>query len=250
MGFFSRIKGAAVAAALAFAAVGAAWAQTPVPNIPSTPFKLDNPGNYFTLTGTPFVAGSTTVAQPPAPGHALVVSVDIVDFGAWSARNSDPTKGPHIAINLLDNKSVAPFQTGPSGTRGTGFQWGSISTGAGAAIGRPTAGGVVAACEQFRKAVGMNVLSPGTAQGFAYVPAGIRVTTIARVDSPTTVQIGYQVTDLANGNIVVQFMATRGTNDNTAEFGLGVSLIVVGTHRPDGSVDSPTFANVTYQWAP
>lgn len=203
-------------------------------------FGLVAPSNTYPIPGypTPFYAAQRTVPAGPA-GYALVASVDIPDYGAWLARNTGV--GAHIAFNVLDRKPPTDFNVW---TRAGSFQPGSISTGVGVALGRSRSSTPEAILEKFRKpAGGGDPLITSTAQPLN--AASIRVTVVARVTSASTVEIGMLVTDLSSGATLVPFTAVAASDDTT-DFGLGVSLIVIG----GATGDSPTFQNVTYNWAP
>lgn len=185
-----------------------------------------------------FYAASRTVPAGPA-GYALVASVDIPDYGVWLSNN--PATGAHIAFNVLDRKPPTNFDVWK---RGAAYQAGSISTGVGVALGRCRTAAPEAVLEKFRKpSSGGGPLIESTARSLT--AASIRVTVVARVTSASTVEIGMLVTDLYSGATLVPFTAVA-EYDDTADFGLGVSLIVVGYNV----VGSPTFQNVTYNWAP
>lgn len=204
---------------------------------PSNTYPTDNATGDARAPFT-FYAASRTVPAGPA-GYALVASVDIPDYGVWLSNN--PEQGDHIAFNVLDRKPPTNFDVWK---RGAAYQAGSISTGVGVALGRCRTTAPEAVLEKFRKPdSGVGPLIESTAHPLT--AASIRVTVVARVTSASTVEIGMLVTDLYSGAILVPFTAVA-EYDYTADFGLGVSLIVVG-YSVNGS---PTFQNVTYNWAP
>lgn len=217
--------------------------MTAVPGYP-TSFGLVAPSNTYpqapaSPSPPPFTyyAACRTVPAGPA-GYALVASVDIPDYGVWLDNNRE--LGDHIAFNVLDRKPPTSFNVWK---RGAAYQEGSISTGVGVALGRCRTTAPEAVLEKFRKPDGggdplvVSTAHPLTA-------ASIRVVVVARVTSASTVEIGMLVTDLYSGATLVPFTAVA-EYDDTADFGLGVSLIVIGRNVKG----SPTFQNVTYNWA-
>lgn len=218
-----------------------------VPGYPNS-FGLVAPSNTYPTSAAKdwarapfkFYAASRTVPAGPA-GYALVASVDIPDYGVWLDNN--PGLGSHIAFNVLDRKPPTNFDVWQRGGPTGGYQGGSISTGVGVALGRCRTTASEAVLEKFRKPAGADPLVVSSAKPLN--ATSIRVTVVARVTSASTVEIGMLVTDLYSGATIVPFTAVA-ESDNTADFGLGVSLIVVGYNV----VGSPTFQNVTYNWAP
>lgn len=212
-------------------------------------FQLNLPGHVRNLAGISYLGASAPV--PPGAG-ALSVSVDVLDFGAWCAAN--PGVGSHIGFCIRDDKARAPFDQ-PSGVRApwvraggatVTHQWGSISTGAGLALGRAAGSGITASIEKFQKRAGEPVLVGANVPISA---ASIRATTTVRVVSAGSAVVDMDVRNLSTGALLAA--GSQAIGDWTEDFGLGVSLIVV-VDAPVGAPPptSPTFANVRYNWIP
>lgn len=144
------------AALLPFAAAlpGHAQAMNAIPGTPVFPTNLSAYGHYLLPNVGGFYAQAFNLPQRSAGTSGLYVEFDIDNFADYVTTNA--VAGKHFAINLYDNKTVAPF-SGRAGTAydtGEGFGSDAISTGVGVAIGNLVYNGTQYQCawlESFRK---------------------------------------------------------------------------------------------------
>lgn len=130
-----------------------AQAQSGIPGAPTSPQNFPGFAEKWPLstTGWSIFAKAFNLPQRPGGSHGLYVEFDVDNFAAYMTTNV--VGGKHFAIDLYDNKSVAPF----SGTRKNGnaeFDFDAISTGVGVAIGNLAFNGTLYHCvwlEAFRK---------------------------------------------------------------------------------------------------
>ncbi|MCI5070133.1 hypothetical protein [Acidovorax sp.] len=182
--------------------------------IPGTP----TPTFPRNLYGPQTFAGTTTVFQAeafqlptrPAGTTGLYVEFDIDNFANYL--NTNAVLGKHFAVNLYDNKSVAPFKGRPAGVEGFGND--AISTGVGVAIGNLGFGGNVYQCawlEAFRKGnIPYCQKEPGTTNrdkilmdyGLEILTGTVNQVTVkvwAAKDATTRYAVGVQIVNRANG---------------------------------------------------
>ena len=129
-----------------------------IPGTPVFPTNLSAYGHYRLQLENPnigwFYAQAFNLPQRPAGTSGLYVEFDIDNFADYVTTNA--VAGKHFAINLYDNKTVAPF-TGRKGTPyaiDEAFREDAISTGVGVAIGNLVYNGTQYQCawlESFRK---------------------------------------------------------------------------------------------------
>lgn len=144
------------AALMPFAAAlpGHAQAMNAIPGTPAFPTNLSAYGHYLLPDIGWFYAQAFSLPNRAAGTFGLYVEFDIDNFADYVTTNA--VGGKHFAINLYDNKTVAPF-TGRAGTAydtGEGFRSDAISTGVGVAIGNLPFNGTLYQCawlESFRK---------------------------------------------------------------------------------------------------
>ncbi|MCO5109427.1 MAG: hypothetical protein M9929_01110 [Burkholderiaceae bacterium] len=129
-----------------------AQALSAIPGTPIWPTSFSNlaaPYAFNIPQHWQFFAKAFNLPARPYGSSGLYVEFDIDNFAAYITTNA--VEGKHFAINLYDNKVVAPF-TGRAGNPEFGFD--AISTGVGSAIGNLGYNGTVYQCvwlEAFRK---------------------------------------------------------------------------------------------------
>jgi len=129
------IPGAPVAATNLYAISGA-YAGDFLPSLPAK-------GGFY--------AKAFQLPMRPSGTGGLYVEFDIDNFASYI--NTNDVAGKHFAINLYDNKTVAPF-SGRASTAGETFLGDAISTGVGVAVGNLPYAGTTYKCvwlEAFRK---------------------------------------------------------------------------------------------------
>lgn len=110
------------------------------------PYFIQGLGDYY--------ARNYQLPARPWGTAGLYVEFDIDNFASYI--NTNDIGGKHFAINLYDNKAVAPFtgRLGTLGDTGEGFGHDAISTGVGVAVGNFDYAGTTYKCvwlEAFRK---------------------------------------------------------------------------------------------------
>lgn len=164
----------------------------------------------FRNTTTVFQAEAFQLPARPAGTTGLYVEFDIDNFADYL--NTNGVLGKHFAVDLYDDKSVAPFTGRPAGTEG--FKNDAISTGVGVAIGNLGFGGNVYQCawlEAFRKGnVPYCQKEPGTTDrdkilmdyGLEIITGAVNQVTVkvwAAKDATTRYAVGVQIVNRANG---------------------------------------------------
>lgn len=121
-----------------------------IPGTPGWPMNLSQFGGRYNFNslGWQFFAQAFQLPVRPSDSTGLYVEFDIDNFASYVTTNG--VAGKHFAINLYDNKGVAPF----TGRVGNEFGFDAISTGVGSAIGNLSYNGTPYQCvwlEAFRK---------------------------------------------------------------------------------------------------
>lgn len=127
-----------------------AQAMSSIPGAPSGPTNLSQFGGRYNFQSVnwQFFAQAFQLPLRPAGSTGLYVEFDIDNFASYVTTNG--VAGKHFAVNLYDNKGVAPF----TGRVGSEFGFDAISTGVGSAIGNLAYNGTTYQCvwlEAFRK---------------------------------------------------------------------------------------------------